>query len=242
MGPGGMTYQASSTTRVGPGGVRETQAVVRDGRTGTESVTISRGLGDGRQRTLVRTRDVTGREEQLEDLQGITEHEAEVFDEHWRHHAERTLPGGSAVGAHSGRLGAGVGSSMGGRGGGGAMSRQHSGGASHYAPSSGGRSAASDVNMSTGMARAPSGAAPASGAGAYSYAPGPPATAYGAGGSVGRVASSGAGTGAGLGVTGHRVSPSREEQYRPQSGASGRNPYGGGTYAQGGQGQQRHRY
>lgn len=48
--------------------------MVRDSRTGTESVTISRGLGDGRQRTLVRTRDATtGREEQLEDLQGLQE-------------------------------------------------------------------------------------------------------------------------------------------------------------------------
>ncbi|GLI69125.1 hypothetical protein VaNZ11_013680 [Volvox africanus] len=105
MGPGGMSYQASSTTRVGPGGVRETQAVVRDGRSRTESVTISRGLGDGRQRTLVRTRDgITGREDQLEDLQGLREHEAETFDEHWRHQAERNLPGGGGFGAVSSRV------------------------------------------------------------------------------------------------------------------------------------------
>ncbi|GLC45428.1 Myeloid leukemia factor 1 [Pleodorina starrii] len=112
MGPSGVSYSASSTTRVGPGGVRETQSVVRDGRSGTESVTISRGLGDGRQRTLVRTRDaLTGREEQLEDLRGLSQHEADVFDDQWRHHAERNLPGGGAFGAavSSGRIGGGGG-------------------------------------------------------------------------------------------------------------------------------------
>ncbi|EFJ50629.1 hypothetical protein VOLCADRAFT_116802 [Volvox carteri f. nagariensis] len=113
MGPGGVTYQASRTTRVGPGGVRETQSVVRDGRSGTESVTISRGLGDGRQRTLVRTRDaITGREEQLEDLQGLREHEAEVFDEQWRMQAERNFPLGGGFGA-AGRLAAGGGRASG---------------------------------------------------------------------------------------------------------------------------------
>ncbi len=50
--------------------VRETQSVVRDGRSGTERVTIARGLG-GRERTLVRTRDAAGRELQHEDLRGI---------------------------------------------------------------------------------------------------------------------------------------------------------------------------
>ncbi|GFR41807.1 hypothetical protein Agub_g2577 [Astrephomene gubernaculifera] len=110
LGPGGVSYQTTTSTRVGPGGVRETQSVVRDGRSGTEAVTISRGLGDGRQRTLVRTRDaITGREEQVEDLQGITADEADVFDDQWRQHAERNLPGSGAFGAVAGRLGAGPG-------------------------------------------------------------------------------------------------------------------------------------
>lgn len=61
-GPGGQSYTRTETTRQGPGGIHERQETVRDSRTGRESVTIHRGLGD-RGRTVVRSRDMqTGHE------------------------------------------------------------------------------------------------------------------------------------------------------------------------------------
>lgn len=39
-GGNGVTYSSSTTTRIGPGGVRETQSSVKDGRTGKESLTM----------------------------------------------------------------------------------------------------------------------------------------------------------------------------------------------------------
>lgn len=38
--------QATQTSRTGPGGVREVQKTVRDGRTGHEAISVARALGD----------------------------------------------------------------------------------------------------------------------------------------------------------------------------------------------------
>ncbi len=56
--------------------VREVQRTVRDGRTGQQSMTITRGLGD-KEKTVTRTRDATGRVHGEEVLRGIHDHEAD---------------------------------------------------------------------------------------------------------------------------------------------------------------------
>lgn len=99
--PGGVTYTATSTTRMGPGGVRETHQTVRDGRTGQESITISRGLGE-KERTVNRTRLADGREHTNDVLRGISAEEAARFDEHWRREAERSLVFGRGPGRVAG--------------------------------------------------------------------------------------------------------------------------------------------
>eukprot|EP00877_Chromochloris_zofingiensis_P007873 jgi/Chrzof1/3339/Cz12g21130.t1 len=90
-GPGGMTYSSSTTTRAGPNRVRETQKTVRDGRTGKESITVARGLGD-KERVVIRTRDASGSEHIEDILRGIDAHHAPQFDEQWRQQAEHVLP------------------------------------------------------------------------------------------------------------------------------------------------------
>eukprot|EP00195_Chlamydomonas_chlamydogama_P012264 CAMPEP_0202902362 /NCGR_PEP_ID=MMETSP1392-20130828/16808_1 /ASSEMBLY_ACC=CAM_ASM_000868 /TAXON_ID=225041 /ORGANISM="Chlamydomonas chlamydogama, Strain SAG 11-48b" /LENGTH=296 /DNA_ID=CAMNT_0049589115 /DNA_START=171 /DNA_END=1062 /DNA_ORIENTATION=+ len=92
-GPNGVSYQKTTTSRRGPGGVHETQSTVRDGRTGTQAIRISRGLGD-KERTITRMRDANGREMHHDDLKGIQHDEADRFDQHWRETAEQQLLGG----------------------------------------------------------------------------------------------------------------------------------------------------
>eukprot|EP00879_Flechtneria_rotunda_P002777 GHRR01002986.1.p1 GENE.GHRR01002986.1~~GHRR01002986.1.p1 ORF type:complete len:283 (+),score=106.21 GHRR01002986.1:1517-2365(+) len=87
----GGTYHSSTTSRQGPGGVRETQHTVRDGRTGHQSMTISRGLGD-RERTVSRSRDATGQITSNERNRNLDPTAAETFDQQWVQHAQHGLP------------------------------------------------------------------------------------------------------------------------------------------------------
>lgn len=101
-GPGGVKYTATSTTKIGPGGVRETQQTVRDGRTGQESIVISRGLGS-KERTVTRTRDAQGRERTEDSLKGVAPEQVNVFDEEWRQEAERNFGAMGLLGNRSTR-------------------------------------------------------------------------------------------------------------------------------------------
>jgi hypothetical protein len=86
----GVTYQKSTTARMGPGGVKEMQSAERDGRTGKESITVARGLGD-RARSMIRTRDASGRETAQDLLHGIQQEEAQRFDHEWMTSAQQSL-------------------------------------------------------------------------------------------------------------------------------------------------------
>ncbi|GAX73055.1 hypothetical protein CEUSTIGMA_g508.t1 [Chlamydomonas eustigma] len=86
----GVTYQKSTTARMGPGGVKEMQSAERDGRTGKESITVARGLGE-KARTMIRTRDVSGRETAQDLLHGIQQEEAHRFDQEWMTSAQQSL-------------------------------------------------------------------------------------------------------------------------------------------------------
>lgn len=102
---GGPTqvYSTSTSTRIGTGGVRETQKTIRDSRSGKEEISISRGIGD-RERTITRRRNATGREERIDTLQNMTSEEATGFDQEWMQQAEVNLPtpgGAFGVPTHS---------------------------------------------------------------------------------------------------------------------------------------------
>jgi hypothetical protein len=120
-------YQETTTSRLGPGGVRETQRAVRDGRTGKESITLRRGLGE-RERTVTRTRDASGQETADDVLKGIAAEEAAAFDREWAERASKLPPAGAfGFGGAGGRLGTGAAGRLGtgagrlGGGGGGGM-------------------------------------------------------------------------------------------------------------------------
>jgi len=91
-GPGGVTYSSTTTHRRGPGGVTETHHQEYDGRTGSETMKISRGLGD-KSRTITRTRDASGQERAVDNLNNLTPEEASRFDQQWQATAQRALPG-----------------------------------------------------------------------------------------------------------------------------------------------------
>eukprot|EP00741_Cyanophora_paradoxa_P017352 tig00020961_g16762.t1 len=101
-GPGTVYYSSTSTTRMGPGGVVETQTSVRDGTTGTERIVLERKLGD-KGRRIVRERDATGREQTIDTLENVREDEISQFDEQWRTVAERALPSSTMARASAGR-------------------------------------------------------------------------------------------------------------------------------------------
>lgn len=84
-------YQASSSTRQAPGGVRETRKTVRDSGKGMEKMSIGHHIGD-RSHVIEKARNSrTGDMEEKQDFVNIDETEAETFDNEWKN---RTGAGG----------------------------------------------------------------------------------------------------------------------------------------------------
>ncbi|KAF2346794.1 Myeloid leukemia factor [Trinorchestia longiramus] len=78
----GQVYQESSTTRGGPGGVRETQRSVVDSSSGTRKLAIGHHIGE-RARIVERERNPEG-EEEKEELLNLDETDAEAFEREFR--------------------------------------------------------------------------------------------------------------------------------------------------------------
>lgn len=81
-GPGGMTYSKSTTTRGDGRGVVESHETEHDGRTGQESVSYGRFLGD-KGRTVKRTRTASGEERHYAQLHNVHQDQAHTFDQQW---------------------------------------------------------------------------------------------------------------------------------------------------------------
>ncbi|XP_034247569.1 myeloid leukemia factor 2 isoform X2 [Thrips palmi] len=84
-GPNGQpqVYQASSTTRSAPGGIKETKKTVCDSRSGVKKMAIGHHIGD-RAHIIEREKNVyTGKQEQRVDLVNLDEDEAPVFNREW---------------------------------------------------------------------------------------------------------------------------------------------------------------
>lgn len=82
QGPDGrpLVYQASSSTKTGPGGIRETQNTVQDSRTGLKKMAIGHHIGE-RAHVIEREQNVrTGIQEERQDFINLDEDEAEDFD------------------------------------------------------------------------------------------------------------------------------------------------------------------
>uniref|UniRef100_A0A2M4ABN3 Putative myeloid leukemia factor n=1 Tax=Anopheles triannulatus TaxID=58253 RepID=A0A2M4ABN3_9DIPT len=80
-GPDGpQVYQATSSTRTGPGGIKETRKTVQDSRTGTKKMAIGHHIGE-RAHIIEREQNLsTGVQEERQDFINLDDEEAEDFD------------------------------------------------------------------------------------------------------------------------------------------------------------------
>lgn len=90
-GPDGrpQVYKATSSTRIAPGGIKETQKTVTDSITGTKKMSIGHHIGD-RAHIIEKGQNIlTGDREEHEDLINIEEDEKDEFDTEWEHKTRR---------------------------------------------------------------------------------------------------------------------------------------------------------
>lgn len=93
-GPDGkpQIYQATSSTKQGPGGIRETRKTLQDSRSGTKKMSIGHHIGE-RAHVIEKSQDLsTGQLEENEELINLEEEEKETFNREYRQKA-RTLGG-----------------------------------------------------------------------------------------------------------------------------------------------------
>lgn len=77
-------YQASSSTRQAPGGIRETRKTVRDSAQGIEKMAIGHHIND-RGHVIEKSKNTrTGDQEEKQDFLNIDESDAPTFDNEWK--------------------------------------------------------------------------------------------------------------------------------------------------------------
>lgn len=93
-GPNGpQVYQATSSTRTGPGGIKETRKTVQDSRTGTKKMAIGHHIGE-RAHIIEREQNLnTGVQEERQDYINLDDEEAEDFDREFQSKARTVLNG-----------------------------------------------------------------------------------------------------------------------------------------------------
>nr|XP_054768986.1 myeloid leukemia factor 2-like [Lytechinus pictus] len=92
-------YQASSSTRQAPGGIRETRKTVRDSMVGVDKMAIGHHIGE-RGHVIEKSRNSrTGDQEEKQDFLNIDESDAHAFDSEWKHRTGGHRGGGRSVGA-----------------------------------------------------------------------------------------------------------------------------------------------
>lgn len=103
-------FQATSSTRTAPGGLKETQRTVTDSRTGTKKMAIGHHIGD-RAHIIEREHNLrSGDQEERQDFINIEEDEAEDFNREWEHKSRSRseiprITGGAYGGRHGGYSG-----------------------------------------------------------------------------------------------------------------------------------------
>ncbi|XP_049582712.1 myeloid leukemia factor 1 isoform X1 [Syngnathus scovelli] len=88
-------FQASSSTRQAPGGVKETVKAVRDSESGLEKMAIGHHIKDRGHVVEKKRNKKTGDKEFLQDFQNLDESEAQSFDEEWQKEFSKFRPSGS---------------------------------------------------------------------------------------------------------------------------------------------------
>ncbi|XP_066258885.1 myeloid leukemia factor isoform X2 [Euwallacea similis] len=84
-GPDGrpQVYKATSSTKVAPGGIKETQSTVTDSVTGTKKMAIGHHIGD-RAHIIEKEQNMhTGDQEERQDFINLNEDDADEFNKEW---------------------------------------------------------------------------------------------------------------------------------------------------------------
>ncbi|GFY48977.1 myeloid leukemia factor 1 [Trichonephila inaurata madagascariensis] len=83
-----QVYQASSSTRTAPGGVKETRHSVQDSRSGLQKMAIGHHLNDKGHVIEKKKNRYTGDEEENEEFINLEDDETERFDREWQQRAQ----------------------------------------------------------------------------------------------------------------------------------------------------------
>ncbi|XP_053176946.1 myeloid leukemia factor 1 [Scomber japonicus] len=87
-------FQASSSTRRAPGGIKETRRAVRDSESGLEQMSIGHHIQDRGHVVEKKLNKKTGEKELMQDFQNMDESEAQNFDEEWQQELSKFDPSG----------------------------------------------------------------------------------------------------------------------------------------------------
>nr|XP_026694875.1 myeloid leukemia factor 2 [Ciona intestinalis] len=85
-------YQSSSSTRVGPNGIKETRKTERNSETGHQKMAIGHHIGE-RGHIIEKTHNSkTGDKEECQEFINLEEDEAEEFDQDWQQRSRSSAP------------------------------------------------------------------------------------------------------------------------------------------------------
>ncbi|KAL6116130.1 mlf1 [Pungitius sinensis] len=82
-------FQASSSTRRAPGGIKETRQAVKDSESGLEKMSIAHHIKDRGHVVEKKYNKKTGQKELNQDFQNMDESEAQSFDDEWQQGVSR---------------------------------------------------------------------------------------------------------------------------------------------------------
>ncbi|XP_068173498.1 myeloid leukemia factor 1 [Antennarius striatus] len=87
-------FQASSSTRRAPGGIKETRQAVKDSESGVEKMAIGHHIQDRGHVVEKKYNNKTGDKELKQDFQNIDETEAQSFEDEWQQKLSNFQPSG----------------------------------------------------------------------------------------------------------------------------------------------------
>ncbi|XP_030007091.1 myeloid leukemia factor 1 isoform X2 [Sphaeramia orbicularis] len=88
-------FQASSSTRRAPGGIKETRRALKDSESGVEKMSIGHHIQDRGHVVEKKFNNKTGEREFNQDFQNMDESEAQTFDQEWQQKVSTFKPSGS---------------------------------------------------------------------------------------------------------------------------------------------------
>ncbi|XP_039987615.1 myeloid leukemia factor 1 isoform X1 [Xiphias gladius] len=87
-------FQATSSTRRAPGGIKETRQAVKDSESGLEKMSIGHHIQDRGHVVEKKYNKKTGEKEFNQDFQNMDESEAQSFDDEWQQEVSKFQPSG----------------------------------------------------------------------------------------------------------------------------------------------------